>query len=217
MKRSTDICKSRIIIFPAIAVLVALGLYASNPGSNKTPSQTMPQAKPDKLSTAVLGAGCFWCVEAVFQRIPGVYEVMPGYAGGHVENPTYEAVCRGTTGHAEVAKIEYDPEQVNYSQILDMFFKSHDPTTLNRQGADVGTQYRSAIFYTNEKEKELANLAIEKWNASGTYDNPIVTEVSELETFYPAESYHDNYYDKNPNAGYCTFVIRPKLQKLGLE
>ncbi len=221
MKKLKSLLTSRAFLFPVVAVAIALALNAADSSSTKpeTPTEpdTMTKEKPANLETATLGAGCFWCVEAVYDRIDGVYSVMPGYTGGHVKDPTYEQVCSGTTGHAEVAQIEFDPDVVSYTEILDVFFKSHDPTTLNRQGADTGTQYRSAIFYSSEKQKKLAELAIEKWNAAGAYDDPIVTEVTELGTFYPAESYHQDYYNKNPNAGYCTFVIRPKLKKLGLE
>lgn len=215
MKNLKRLLTSRTLLFPVVVMVIALVLNATE--STSTQSKAMPDDKPKNLEIATLGAGCFWCVEAVFERIDGVYEVMPGYTGGHVKDPSYDAVCSGTTGHAEVAQLEFDPKVVSYAQILDVFFKSHDPTTLNRQGADVGTQYRSAIFYHDDKQKELAKLAIEKWNASGAYEDPIVTEVTELGTFYPAESYHQDYYDRNPNAGYCTFVIRPKLKKLGLE
>ncbi|MGE9293527.1 MAG: peptide-methionine (S)-S-oxide reductase MsrA [Puniceicoccales bacterium] len=216
MKKLKSLLTSRALLFPLMAVAIALVLNAAEDKTSTQP-KAMTQEKPAQLETATLGAGCFWCVEAVFERIDGVHSVMPGYTGGHVKDPTYNEVCAGTTGHAEVAQIEFDPEAVSYSQILDVFFKSHDPTTLNRQGADVGTQYRSAIFYNDDKQKQLAQLAIEKWNAAEAYDNPIVTEVTELGTFYPAENYHQDYYNKNPNAGYCAYVIRPKLKKLGLE
>lgn len=215
MKKLLKHLTSRALLFPFIVLVVALVLRATdNTASESTP---MPNETPAHFETATLGAGCFWCVEAVFQRIDGVQGVMPGYTGGHVKNPTYNEVCTGSTGHAEVAQVTFDPEVVSYAQILDVFFKSHDPTTLNRQGADVGTQYRSSIFYDSPEQQKIAELAIEKWNASGAFDDPIVTEVTELETFYPAENYHQDYYNKNPNAGYCTFVIRPKLKKLGLE
>jgi peptide-methionine (S)-S-oxide reductase len=163
----------------------------------------------------VLGAGCFWCVEAVFERIPGVVSVESGYAGGDVEDPTYEAVCAGSTGHAEVAKISYDPNKVSYEEILNVFWKSHDPTTLNRQGGDVGTQYRSVIFTGSESEKRSAEESMKK--AQADFDAPIVTEISPLDIFYPAESYHQDYYKNNSTAPYCMFVIRPKLKKLKLD
>lgn len=164
---------------------------------------------------ATFGAGCFWCVEAVFERIPGVKAVAAGYAGGTKANPTYEEVCSGTTGHAEVAQITYDPGMVTYENLLSMFWKSHDPTTLNRQGADVGTQYRSAIFYHSPEQKAAAEKS--KGEAQKDFDKPIVTEITPLEKFYEAENYHQDYYRTNPNAPYCTFVIRPKLKKLDLD
>jgi len=164
---------------------------------------------------ATFGAGCFWCVEAVFQRIPGVISVMPGYAGGTTPNPTYEEVCTGKTGHAEVAQITYDPTKTSYEKLLNVFWQAHDPTTLNRQGADVGTQYRSVIFYHDEKQKLIAEKS--KAEVQKLFDDPIVTEIVPLKAFYKAENYHQNYYKNNPNAPYCVFVIKPKLKKLGLE
>jgi peptide-methionine (S)-S-oxide reductase len=166
---------------------------------------------------AVLGAGCFWCIEAVFQRIPGVVSVEPGYAGGHVANPTYKQVCGGKTGHAEVARIEFDPGQVSFAQLLEIFWKSHDPTTLNRQGADVGDQYRSVIFYADEDQRWIAEESRREAQASGAFKSRIVTLIEPLRDFYPAENYHQDYYERNRNAPYCQFVIRPKLEKLGLE
>ena len=167
-----------------------------------------------KSEIATLGGGCFWCVEAVFQRIDGVISVKPGYAGGNVKNPTYKQICTGNTGHAEVAKIEFDPSKITYSQILNVFWQSHDPTTLNRQGNDVGTQYRSVIFFHNESQEEIAKKSKIDANESGYWDNEIVTELSPLNNYYDAEDYHDNYYNDNPNQPYCLFVIKPKLDKL---
>ena len=167
-----------------------------------------------KSEIATLGGGCFWCVEAVFQRIEGVISVKPGYAGGNVKNPTYKQICTGNTGHAEVAKIEFDTSKINYSQILNVFWQSHDPTTLNRQGNDVGTQYRSVIFFHNESQKEIAKKSMVDADKSGYWDNEIVTEVTLLNNYYDAEDYHDNYYNNNPNQPYCLFVIKPKLDKL---
>jgi peptide-methionine (S)-S-oxide reductase len=164
---------------------------------------------------ATLGGGCFWCVEAVFERLPGVLSVVSGYAGGHKPNPTYEEVCTGTTGHAEVAHITYDPSTITYEQLLEMFWQAHDPTTLNRQGADVGTQYRSVIFYHDEKQKTIAEQS--KRAAQQQFRDPIVTEIQPLTAFYKAENYHQDYYRNNPNAPYCAFVIRPKLKKLKLD
>jgi peptide-methionine (S)-S-oxide reductase len=167
-----------------------------------------------KSEIATLGGGCFWCVEAVFQRIEGVISVKPGYAGGKVKNPTYKQICTGNTGHAEVAKIEFDNSKITYSQILNVFWQSHDPTTLNRQGNDVGTQYRSVIFFHNESQEEIAKKSKVDADKSGYWDNEIVTEVTLLNNYYDAEDYHDNYYNNNPNQPYCLFVIKPKLDKL---
>ena len=160
------------------------------------------------------GGGCFWCVEAVFQRIEGVLSVKPGYAGGDIKNPTYKQICTGSTGYAEVAKIEFDPEKITYSQILNVFWQSHDPTTLNRQGNDVGTQYRSVIFFHDESQREIAEKSKIDADKSGYWDNKIVTEITLLNNYYDAEDYHDNYYNNNPNQPYCLFVIKPKLDKL---
>lgn len=167
-----------------------------------------------KHEKATLAGGCFWCLEAVYKRIEGVKEVTSGYAGGSVVNPTYREVCTGTTGHAEVVQIDYDSTLISYEQILDLFWEAHDPTTLNRQGADVGPQYRSAIFYHDEEQKKKAVASKER--AQQMFKDPIVTEITELDRFYPAEDYHQDYFDLNPQAGYCRVVIEPKLKKLGL-
>lgn len=168
------------------------------------------------LQKATFGAGCFWCMEAVFQRIGGVASVKSGYMGGETENPTYEDVCKGNTGHAEVLMIEYKPGQVSYSELLDVFWNMHDPTTLNRQGSDVGSQYRSVIFYYSEEQKDTARAKLGTLDASGKYDGAIVTEIESARTFYDAEKYHDNYYKDNSNKPYCRLTIEPKLKKLGL-
>jgi len=170
--------------------------------------------KPENIETATFGAGCFWCTEAVMQAQKGVFQVESGYMGGQVENPTYRQVVTGDTGHAEVIQVQYDPEQITFESLLDTFWRMHDPTTLNRQGADVGTQYRSAIFYHSEAQRQAA-VASQK-AAQSRFDDPIVTEITEASTFYPAEDYHQDYFALNPNAGYCQFVIKPKLKKLGL-
>lgn len=179
--------------------------------SQKTKKEAMSK---DNLETAVLAGGCFWCTEAVFQQLKGVDHVESGYAGGHVAHPTYEQVCTGATGHAEVIKIWYDPQVINFGGLLEVFFKTHDPTSLNRQGNDVGTQYRSAIFYRNEREKEISARIIEELDKSGYYSDKIVTTLEPLEAYYPAENYHQDYFrlkgDQNP---YCQVVIRPKLEK----
>ena len=166
------------------------------------------------LEIITLGAGCFWCVEAVFSSTLGVSNIDVGYCNGESENPTYEMVCSGNTGHAEVAQITFDPKVVTLGEILDVFFKSHDPTTLNKQGADTGTQYRSGIFYSNESQRDIGAKSIEKWNKNKHYDTPIVTELTPLDQFYIAEDYHQEYYKNNKSAPYCRFVIQPKLDKL---
>jgi peptide-methionine (S)-S-oxide reductase len=166
------------------------------------------------METATLAGGCFWCLEAVFLRVRGVERAESGYAGGHVENPTYRAVCTGSTGHAEVVQIDFDPQQVSYRELLEIFFAIHDPTTLNRQGADVGTQYRSAIYYHNDEQKAEAERTIRELNEQKIWEAPIITEVTPLDKFYPAEDYHREYYDRNPEQGYCQVVISPKVGKL---
>ena len=163
---------------------------------------------------ATLGGGCFWCVEAVFQRIDGVIEVKPGYAGGHIKNPTYKEICTGTTGHAEVAQLKYDNTIVSYEDILNIFWQAHDPTTLNRQGNDKGTQYRSVIFYHDEIQNEIAKSLLKKIEKLGVWPDPIVTEITEINNYSDAEDYHKNYYNDNQNQPYCVFVIKPKLDKL---
>jgi len=164
------------------------------------------------MKSIVLGGGCFWCIEAIYQRIEGVTNVISGYSGGNTLNPTYEEVCSGNTGHAEVVKLEYDPNLITLEKLLKVFFLIHDPTTLNKQGADVGSQYRSIILYQDNKEKEIIDTVIEDMRSE--FDDEIVTEVKKLEKFYSAEDYHINYYNNNPNAGYCRVVIKPKLEKL---
>jgi len=166
---------------------------------------------------AYLGGGCFWCIEAVFERIEGIHSAVSGYAGGDTVDPTYSAVSSGNTGHAEVVRIEYDPDVITLDRILDLFWRAHDPTTLNRQGADVGTQYRSVILYTDETQAEIARKSKEKLEASGNYTDSVVTEIVPLDKFYTAEEYHQDYFENNPTAGYCRVVIAPKLKKLGLD
>lgn len=160
---------------------------------------------------AIFGGGCFWCTEAIFLKLKGVSSVMPGYAGGKIPNPSYERVSMGTTGHAEVIKITFDPKIISYKELLDIFFHVHDPTTLNKQGADVGTQYRSIILYTSEEQKKQAEESLQELSASGEFSNPIVTEIQPLDTFYDAETYHRNYYENNSLQPYCNLVIEPKL------
>lgn len=167
----------------------------------------------NELAIATFGNGCFWCTEAIFQQLKGVESVYPGYTGGSIKNPSYREVCTGTTGHAEAIQIKYDPSVISYRELLDIFFYTHDPTTLNRQGNDVGTQYRSAIFYHNDDQKAAAEEIISQLTAEKVYDDPIVTEVAAMDVFYMAEDYHKNYYQNNKNQGYCRAVINPKLDK----
>ena len=163
------------------------------------------------MDIATLGAGCFWCIEAILLNVPGITSIDVGYTGGHIDNPTYKMICEGSTGHAEVAQITFDSQQLTYEDLLLIFFEIHDPTTLNRQGNDVGTQYRSSIFYHTAEQKELAKDILKK--SQSAFDNKIVTEITAFEKFYIAEDYHQNYYNNNKNAAYCNFVIRPKLEK----
>ena len=166
-----------------------------------------------KTEIAILGAGCFWCIEAIFQQLNGVEQVESGFSGGHVKNPAYKEVCHETTGHAEVARVTFNPEVISFTDILEVFWKVHDPTTLNRQGNDVGTQYRSSIFFTSNIQKELAEGYKKQLDSSGVFPYPIVTEISEFKVFYPAENYHDNYFILHGNEQYCQFVVRPKVEK----
>ena len=165
------------------------------------------------MSFAVFGAGCFWCIEAIFSQVDGVSEVISGYTGGHLENPTYEQICKGQTGHAEVCKVIYDSEKVSFDDLLKIFWKNHDPTTLNQQGADIGTQYRSVIFYNNDNQKNKSAHYKNILEQEKVFNDPIVTEIVELEKFYEAENYHQEYYKNNPGQPYCLFVIKPKLDK----
>lgn len=165
------------------------------------------------MTEATLGAGCFWCIEACYKTLNGVISVEPGYAGGVVENPTYKQVCEGTTGHAEVARVHFDEHIISFEEILEVFWFVHDPTQLNRQGNDVGTQYRSVIFYHNEQQKEIAEQYKEKLNDAGVWDKPIVTEITALRNYYPAEDYHKDYFELNPGNAYCQAVVRPKYEK----
>jgi peptide-methionine (S)-S-oxide reductase len=175
-------------------------------------SEAMDQIKRNS-EIAVFGGGCFWCTEAVFELLDGVTSVLPGFAGGQLPNPTYAQVCTGRTGHAEVARIEFDPTRISYGELLEVFFSTHDPTTLNRQGADVGPEYRSIILYTSDAQKRAAESCIAELTEAKVFDAPIVTEITALEAFYPAEDYHREYYRNNTAAPYCQFVIRPKLAK----
>lgn len=193
-----------------ITLIFLIGCSIKSNNISKTEEDKVDRSK---YSIATFGSGCFWCTEAVFELVKGVIKVESGYSGGSVPNPSYESVCTGLTGHAEVVQIYYDPEIVAYTQLLEIFWKTHDPTTLNRQGADVGTQYRSVIFYHDEEQKILAEEYKKKLDEAKIWDNPIVTEISPYKTFYKAENYHQNYYANYPNQGYCNFVITPKIEK----
>jgi peptide-methionine (S)-S-oxide reductase len=171
----------------------------------------------DKLEVATLANGCFWCSEAIFKRLKGVKSVLPGYSGGIIKNPSYDQVCTGKTGYAESIQIEFDPKVIPFERILDVFWHTHDPTTLNRQGNDVGTQYRSAIFYHNQKQKEIAEKSKNELEKEGIYQDRIVTEITPFSNFYEAENYHKDYYDNNRSAPYCNFIIDPKVRKLVLK
>ncbi|HAH46852.1 peptide-methionine (S)-S-oxide reductase MsrA [Gimesia sp.] len=182
--------------------------------SEQPQSQASPAAQEEEgLEVVTLGSGCFWCTEAVFRELKGVKSAVSGYSGGKIDNPTYKAVCSGTTGHAEVIQVTFDPQQISFTDLLKAFWETHDPTTLNRQGADVGTQYRSAIFYHNEQQKEAAIAYKKQLDDSGQFKSPIVTEITEFDKFYPAEDYHQDYFKLNPENQYCQYVIRPKLEK----
>ncbi|MCK5208148.1 MAG: peptide-methionine (S)-S-oxide reductase MsrA [Cyclobacteriaceae bacterium] len=181
-------------------------------GQNKTKKENQ-MVNNNKLELATFGSGCFWCIEAIFQRVEGVEKVVSGYSGGHVKNPTYKEVCQGTTGHAEVCQLSYDPDIVSFEELLEVFWQTHDPTTLNRQGNDVGTQYRSAVFYHNDQQKALAEKYKEKLDESGAFKDPIVTEIKAYKSMYVAEDYHQNYFNENGSQPYCSFVIQPKIEK----
>lgn len=198
-----------------MAALALISCSAPSEGKNNIQHMTQTQQPiPTGLDTATFGGGCFWCTEAVFQRVKGVYQVTSGYSGGGIANPTYREVTSGLTGHAEVVQVQFDPDEISYLKLLEIFFKTHDPTTLNRQGADVGTQYRSVIFFHNEKQLQQATRVKDDLDTAGIWDDPIVTEIAPIEAFYEAEEYHQDYFAKNPNQGYCQFVIVPKLNKL---
>ncbi|HEV7280707.1 MAG TPA: peptide-methionine (S)-S-oxide reductase MsrA [Pirellulaceae bacterium] len=215
--------RGRFVVKAALASLLVLAggcqpTESVTAAQEPEPQPATPAAEPEqmtpKMATATFGNGCFWCTEAVFLRLDGVEKVVSGYMGGSVENPTYQQVCTGYTGHAEVIRITYDENKVDYEELLEIFWKTHDPTTLNRQGYDVGTQYRSVVFYHSPEQKELAEKWKTKLDDSKVFDDPIVTEITEASTFYPAEDYHQNYYAKNPRDRYCRMTIGPKYKKL---
>lgn len=196
-----------------LAVMVQSCAVKDRPAEDKTLSEMSKPANLEQYDSATFGAGCFWCVEAIYQSIKGVVFVESGYSGGHVKNPGYKEVCSGLTGHAEVAKIWFDPAVVSYETLLEVFWHVHDPTTMNRQGNDVGTQYRSVIFYHTEEQREQAMASKDATDLSGLWSNPIVTAIEPLTSYYPAEDYHQNYYNNNPEQGYCSAVVGPKVQK----
>jgi len=205
--------KSNLIL--SFFLLIGLSCQSQTEKENirKKQETIMTSISEQNLDSAIFGAGCFWCLEAIFQRIDGVEKVISGYSGGHIKNPPYREVCEGTTGHAEVCKIRYNPDKVSFETLLSVFWQTHDPTTLNKQGNDIGTQYRSAIFYMNQQQKELAEKYKKELDASGAFKNPIVTEITAYTNFYNAEDKHQNYYNQNSAQGYCQFVIAPKLEK----
>jgi methionine-S-sulfoxide reductase len=221
---------SRIRIMVGVVAGVIAAAYAGSILMSKSTQDTAPATthatasaasvttpESGKLETVTFGSGCFWCTEAMFQNLRGVKSAVSGYSGGKVPDPTYEQICTGNTGHAEVVQVTYDPNVISYPDLLRVFWRTHDPTTLNRQGHDVGTQYRSAIFYHNDEQREVAEQYKAQLDKSGAYSGPIVTEITQFEKFYPAEKYHQQYYDLNPGQGYCTMVIRPKVEKFNKE
>jgi len=199
-----------------ITILTTLAVLSSSCAQKENPNKAMKDVKIAEgmnTDTATFGTGCFWCTEAVFEQLEGVLKVTSGYSGGHVANPTYEQVCEKNTGHAEVVQIVYDPTKITYDELLQVFWQTHDPTTLNRQGNDVGPQYRSVVFYHNNEQKEKAEHYKNELDKSGSWDNKIVTAIEPYKNFYVAENYHQNYYNNNGSQPYCYFVIRPKLEK----
>ena len=205
-------------LYPLFIVAALLLSACNSKAQNKQPMQSQDNYSTDSnLQQATLGAGCFWCVEAIFEEVRGVKSVVAGYAGGDEQDPTYREVSSGTTGHAEVTRIVYDPSVVSFNQLLEVFWHTHNPTTKNRQGADVGPQYRSVIFYHNDDQKRIAEESLKKTDNTDLWEDPIVTEVKPIKNYSKAENYHQNYYKNNPNAGYCNVVIAPKLKKFRKE
>ncbi|GET21766.1 peptide-methionine (S)-S-oxide reductase MsrA [Prolixibacter denitrificans] len=208
---------SRYILFIPVIVLAGITASFSFPKNGNHSKQPKKKAsdmnEKAEYDTATFGEGCFWCSEAIFSELKGVKKAISGYSGGTVKNPSYREVCTGKTGHAECVQVIYNPKSISYPELLKVFWQTHDPTTLNRQGHDVGTQYRSVIFYHNERQKELAEEYKQKLNSAGIWNNPIVTEITKFEAFYPAENYHQDYYENNTNQPYCQLVITPKLEK----
>lgn len=204
---------SRNLLAMLSALLLISACQAKPRATETTETKPMDTPKAENLDTITLGAGCFWCIEAVFLELKGVHSVTSGYMGGQTKNPTYKDISTGTTGHAEVARIVFDTAVISLDEVLEVFWMTHDPTTLNRQGADVGTQYRSAVFYANEAQRELAQRYKDQLDKSGAFPGPIVTEITPASVFYEAENYHKDYYAQNSEQGYCRMVIRPKLEK----
>lgn len=207
----------KYILIIAVLFSAVLGFKLLNSKEKEVKKISISKGDLSKLETATLAGGCFWCIETIFDDLKGVEIVESGYSGGKIKNPTYEQVCSGNTGHAEVVQITFDPSVISYEKLLEIFFHIHDPTTLNRQGADAGTQYRSAIFYHNDEQKKTAEAVIKKISSSGLWSDPIVTEVTAFDVFYPAEDYHQDYYINNKEKSYCSIVIAPKVQKFYKE
>ena len=197
-------------IFPLLFVIFTFAVLS---GAGHKTNEISYMNTNNSFEVATFASGCFWCTEAVFERLEGVEEVLSGYSGGSIRNPSYKEVCTGRTGHAEACQIRFDPSKITYEELLDVFWHIHDPTTLNKQGNDVGSQYRSVIFYHSEEQKRAAIQSKQEMDGSGTFKNPIVTEITEYENFYVAEDYHQDYFNNNPDLPYCTFVVKPKVEK----
>lgn len=202
-----------ILVLTIISTVALQGCQESTNQNEIKNKKNMSEAQNKNLTTATFASGCFWCTEAIFERVKGVYSIESGYTGGTVENPTYQQVCNGNTNHAEAIQLMFDSSEITYDELLEIFWKTHDPTTLNKQGADTGTQYRSAIFYHNEEQKRKAEFYKDELNKAGLWNDPIVTEIVPFKKFYKAEDYHQDYYENNPNQGYCAYVITPKVEK----
>lgn len=202
----------KIIVIGVIICLMLNACIAQTKKDNTKKNKNMNENV--KLELATFGAGCFWCVEAVFQRLEGVEKVESGYAGGKTERPTYKEICTGLTGHAEVCQISYNPQKISFEELLEVFWGTHDATTINQQGNDIGTQYRSAVFYHNQNQKNLAEAYKEKITKEKVFDAPVITEITAYNNYYPAEQYHQNYYNQNSSQGYCSYTIAPKIEKL---
>ncbi|QDT75838.1 Peptide methionine sulfoxide reductase MsrA [Lacipirellula limnantheis] len=212
IRRVTRLAPKSLGVILALAGVLATGLLHAEPAS-KTSDAADAEHKEKKVEVATFGNGCFWCTEAVFEELKGVESAVSGYSGGRVPNPTYEQVCTGATGHAEVIQVTYDPAVITFPELLEVFWKTHDPTTLNQQGPDHGTQYRSAVFYHSDEQRELAEKYKQRLDESGAFDAPIVTEITKFQKFYPAEDYHQQYFEDNPRQPYCRAVVKPKVVK----